>query len=116
LLHCSFCSRSQHEESKLIAGPALFICEGCVSAIAALESGEPQDSAISKVELASGRHCGFCGRDYVRHGAPGPGEAPSTPLYAAADARICRNCVQLCVDIIKETRPGAERLRRADSG
>ncbi|MBS0362851.1 MAG: hypothetical protein JSR98_15855 [Proteobacteria bacterium] len=29
-LHCSFCGKSQHEVAKLIAGPAVFICDGCV--------------------------------------------------------------------------------------
>ena len=29
-LHCSFCGKSQHEVSKLIAGPTVFICDECV--------------------------------------------------------------------------------------
>jgi hypothetical protein len=29
-LHCSFCSKSQHEVAALIAGPAVFICDECV--------------------------------------------------------------------------------------
>ncbi len=30
-LHCSFCSKSQHDVRKLIAGPgAVFICDECV--------------------------------------------------------------------------------------
>jgi ATP-dependent protease Clp ATPase subunit len=37
--HCSFCGKSQHEVTKLIAGPAfcgelLFICNECVSTMA----------------------------------------------------------------------------------
>lgn len=31
VLRCSFCGKSQHEVSKLIAGPAHHICEGCVA-------------------------------------------------------------------------------------
>lgn len=31
LLYCSFCGKSQHEVKKLIAGPAVFICDECVS-------------------------------------------------------------------------------------
>jgi ATP-dependent Clp protease ATP-binding subunit ClpX len=27
---CSFCGKSQHEVRKLIAGPKVFICDGCV--------------------------------------------------------------------------------------
>jgi hypothetical protein len=30
-LHCSFCGKSQHEVGKLIAGPAVTICDGCVA-------------------------------------------------------------------------------------
>jgi hypothetical protein len=29
-LHCSFCGKSQHEVRKLVAGPAVFICDECV--------------------------------------------------------------------------------------
>ena len=29
-LHCSFCGKSQYEVTKLIAGPSVFICDGCV--------------------------------------------------------------------------------------
>lgn len=29
-MHCSFCSKSQHEVKKLIAGPMVFICDECV--------------------------------------------------------------------------------------
>jgi hypothetical protein len=30
VLYCSFCGKSQHEVRKLIAGPTIFICDGCV--------------------------------------------------------------------------------------
>ena len=30
ILYCSFCSKSQHEVRKLIAGPSVFICNECV--------------------------------------------------------------------------------------
>jgi ATP-dependent Clp protease ATP-binding subunit ClpX len=29
-LHCSFCSKSQHDVRTLIVGPNVFICDGCV--------------------------------------------------------------------------------------
>lgn len=29
-LYCSFCGKSQHEVKKLIAGPSVFICDGCI--------------------------------------------------------------------------------------
>jgi hypothetical protein len=30
ILYCSFCGKSQHEVVKLIAGPAVFVCDECV--------------------------------------------------------------------------------------
>jgi len=30
ILYCSFCGKSQHDVTKLIAGPAVFICDECV--------------------------------------------------------------------------------------
>lgn len=30
-LYCSFCGKSQHDVRKLVAGPAVFICDECVS-------------------------------------------------------------------------------------
>lgn len=32
LLYCSFCGKDQHAVDKLIAGPAVFICNECVAA------------------------------------------------------------------------------------
>lgn len=31
LLYCSFCSKSQHEVRKLIAGPSVFVCDECIA-------------------------------------------------------------------------------------
>lgn len=30
-LTCSFCGKSEHEVEKLVAGPSVFICDGCVA-------------------------------------------------------------------------------------
>ena len=30
IFYCSFCGKSQHEATKLVAGPAVFICDECV--------------------------------------------------------------------------------------
>src|SRR5690242_18124011 len=31
VLYCSFCGKSQHEVHKLIAGPAVYVCDECIS-------------------------------------------------------------------------------------
>ena len=30
ILRCSFCNKAQHDVKKLIAGPTVYICDGCV--------------------------------------------------------------------------------------
>jgi ClpX C4-type zinc finger protein/glyoxalase superfamily protein len=30
ILYCSFCGKSQHDVSKLVAGPAVYICDECI--------------------------------------------------------------------------------------
>jgi len=30
VLYCSFCGKAQHDVNKLVAGPAVFICDECI--------------------------------------------------------------------------------------
>jgi len=41
-LYCSFCGKSQHDVRKLIAGPAVFICDECVELCEDSVDGEDQ--------------------------------------------------------------------------
>ena len=43
---CSFCGKSQQEVKKLIAGPAVFVCDACVALCATIiaESPDPDPS------------------------------------------------------------------------
>lgn len=53
LLFCSFCGKSQHEVTKLIAGPSVYICNECVDLcndIMAQEPEEQSDTAKQKKE------------------------------------------------------------------
>jgi ATP-dependent Clp protease ATP-binding subunit ClpX len=43
-LHCSFCRKSQHDVKKLIAGPAVFICDECVGLCAKIVAETPDPS------------------------------------------------------------------------
>ena len=44
-LACSFCGRSEHEVTNLVAGPQVYICDACVdmcsAIIAAERAGKP---------------------------------------------------------------------------
>jgi ATP-dependent Clp protease ATP-binding subunit ClpX len=53
LLYCSFCGKSQNEVRKLIAGPAVYVCDECVELCNDIIKDELQDddSAFSGVDL-----------------------------------------------------------------
>src|SRR5262249_30299784 len=40
VLFCSFCGKSQHDVKKLIAGPGVYICDGCVGLCTEIVDGE----------------------------------------------------------------------------
>ena len=40
-LRCSFCRKSADEVSQLIAGPKVYICDGCVAICVAIFAEEP---------------------------------------------------------------------------
>ncbi|SMF93758.1 ATP-dependent Clp protease ATP-binding subunit ClpX [Methylomagnum ishizawai] len=50
LLYCSFCGKSQHEVRKLIAGPAVFVCDECVELCNDIIREELQESASSGMD------------------------------------------------------------------
>jgi ATP-dependent protease Clp ATPase subunit len=85
LLHCSFCGRSQGQCAKLIAGPGVYVCDGCV----ALARGWP---AVIDPE----RRCDFCG---IARGWSGR-------MAVRAGTAICHQCLELCEDLIAEERAG----------
>ncbi|MCX7066939.1 MAG: ATP-dependent Clp protease ATP-binding subunit ClpX [Methylococcales bacterium] len=47
LLYCSFCGKSQHEVRKLIAGPAVYVCDECVELCNDIIKDELQDNTSS---------------------------------------------------------------------
>lgn len=50
LLYCSFCGKSQHEVRKLIAGPAVFICDECVELCNDIIREELQENTAASVD------------------------------------------------------------------
>ena len=51
-MHCSFCGESEHAVARLIAGPRVFICEGCVDKCIDIlgSKAEWRDEQISRLE------------------------------------------------------------------
>jgi ATP-dependent protease Clp ATPase subunit len=85
LLRCSFCSRTQRQVPKLIAGPGVYICSDCV----ALARTWPPAAH-------PGRTCSFCGK-----WTPGKGR-----LVTKGTTSICEECLDLCDEILREELAG----------
>ncbi|MES2771740.1 MAG: ClpX C4-type zinc finger protein, partial [Pseudomonadota bacterium] len=54
MLYCSFCSKSQHEVKKLIAGPSVFICDECIELCNDIVRDEIAGDPTGKGEAALG--------------------------------------------------------------
>jgi ClpX C4-type zinc finger len=109
---CSFCGRSRKEGARLIAGPGVCICDRCVARATRLSAGAVHpDWAEAPMALeASGSEarCSFCGKNarqvpfLVASGLTG---APGGKL-GQDGARICDECLDLCLNILAEPSEG----------
>jgi hypothetical protein len=113
VMRCSFCDRSQAEARKLIAGPGLAICDGCVDlALEALDTGAVVTRGTARLEQTepsdAKARCNFCGKSLQQ--APAMAEAPGRLVAQKyeragrrkAPPRICSECLELCGEILSE--------------
>lgn len=49
-LYCSFCGKSQHEVRKLVAGPAVFICDECIGLCTDFVEDPLSDEELSRLQ------------------------------------------------------------------
>jgi hypothetical protein len=98
LLTCSFCGKSQRQVKKLIAGPQVYICDGCLGRVHAViaEPGRTVSTPIATIQQVSdeagAEQCSFCGKP--RHQV--------AAMTSTGDARICNECLELCDQIMDE--------------
>lgn len=85
LLRCSFCGRSRTQCAKLIAGPGVYVCDGCVALARTWPTAADPD-----------RTCSFCGRSAPRQ----------DPLAVHGTNAVCDDCLDLCDEIIAEEQAG----------
>jgi hypothetical protein len=101
---CTFCGKPQIKVYKLIAGPHVYICDGCVGlAKRVIGSGDAASTQLGRLiavpEREKRERCSFCGK--YRSEAPGlavlsaSGKAPGV-------AAICSECLALCDEIMAE--------------
>lgn len=95
---CSFCGQDQKHVKTLIAGPGVFICDGCIDrvhnvlAVTGSTASTPTAVIRQVTEEARTERCSFCGKR--RHQVPA--------MASAGRPRICEECLQLCLEIRRE--------------
>ena len=82
LLYCSFCGKDQRGVAKLVAGPAVFICDGCLNEFRS--EGAP-------AVLPADDQCSFCAKP----------NSSVKQLYAGPTTRICDECLAVCLNSIE---------------
>lgn len=107
LLSCTFCGKPQNQVRKLIAGPGVYICGGCVTlARHVLADGVTVTTDRGPLhavpEQQPRARCNFCGkqRDQVAGQAGIP--VLATGKADAGHAVICDECLDLCDEIITD--------------
>jgi ATP-dependent protease Clp ATPase subunit len=78
---CTFCERPPSEVSKLLAGPNVYICDGCLKRV---------EGAAERVH-ASKERCSFCGK-----------KGPERRVVAMAKASICTDCMTTARQILRD--------------
>jgi ClpX C4-type zinc finger len=98
-LTCSFCGKYQKQVEKLIAGPGVYVCDGCIGRVHSVlaAAGKTVSTRVATIQQVSDEvgagSCSFCGK--ARHRVES--------MAAAGDARICNECVELCDEITSES-------------
>jgi len=106
LLTCTFCEKPQNKVRKLIAGPGVYICDGCIAlASGVIRSGQAADTGLGVMsavpEQQSGVRCSFCGK--VASQEDCVAIIPEVTVErTSASVTICSECLQLCDEIIME--------------
>jgi hypothetical protein len=97
-LKCTFCGRPDNLATRLIAGPAVYICDACValadqslSRSSSFVTGRPATPAGKDTKI----RCSFCRKP----GALGPA------VFNGTTANICAACLDACKQIIVDSSP-----------
>jgi hypothetical protein len=104
-LACRFCGARQRAVRKLIAGPGVYICDGCVGrAGGVIRSGNPAVTQLGSVHAVAEQHklarCTFC--DKYRDQVTGLAAMLAEPGDEISGPAICVECLSLCEEIVAE--------------
>ncbi|GAA4558984.1 ClpX C4-type zinc finger protein [Planotetraspora kaengkrachanensis] len=91
---CGFCGAGKTEVNRLVAGPAVFICDACVSLACRVvdDAGRPDAprAHLELVALPSALSCSFCNKPAT----------DVTALVTGGGVRICDGCARFGEEII----------------
>jgi ClpX C4-type zinc finger len=89
---CTWCGRPPREVARLIAGPRVYICDGCIAAAERLaSSGTAGPGPFLRIRTTgAARRCAFCGRR----------ARPERALITAPAGHICTDCLHTCREIL----------------
>jgi hypothetical protein len=105
-LSCTFCDKTQNQVRKLIAGPGVYICDGCIAlAASVIRSGHTARTVLGAIDAVPGEQtgvqCSFCGKD--RRQVDRVAVMPEVTVErTSASPAICAECLALCSEIIIE--------------
>jgi hypothetical protein len=104
-LACRFCGARQRAVRKLIAGPGVYICDGCVGVVGGvIRSGSAAVTPLGPVhsvpEQDQGARCSFC--DKYRDQVAGLAAMSADSGDQISAPAICVECLSLCEEIILE--------------
>ena len=87
---CTWCGRPPSEVKKLIAGPNVYICDGCVAAAErAIDGAAGGTGALRRAKRGAATACAFCRKR---------GSAERSLLRGPAN--ICSACLRMCREIL----------------
>jgi len=105
---CSFCGCTYQECEQLVAGPGVFVCDRCeaqATRVSAGPAGEGWTEGLMRLEAwESEARCSFCGKDAQQGVRLVAGRLRGAPAGKFGQgARICDECLDLCLSILAET-------------
>jgi len=93
---CTFCGLDKDRVSRLIAGPGVFICTGCVALVGTVAAQgtavQTDRTRLESMPVSDRVGCSFCGAE----------AAAGSSMVTGPGVRICPSCVRLCQEIIAE--------------
>ena len=102
---CSFCGAAA-PAARLIAGPGVFVCDRCVPLADRAMGGDPAAEQAWAAQRSAAATGGRSGPDDDRCSFCGKGPEQVDAIAGGDGFRICRECLDLCAEIIEEERGG----------